>query len=142
MATTQPVRLLRHFEFSKDVMQQRAAAFYEEMQLRRSIREFSSRSVPREVLEDCLRAAGTAPSGANMQPWSFVVVSDPAVKSRIRQAAEENERALYEKRASEEWLGALRPLGTNAYKPFLEEAPYLIAVFAQAYGLTSDGKKI
>ena len=118
-------------------MQQRAVIFYEEMQLRRSIREFSARAVPRTVIEDCLRSAGTAPSGANMQPWSFVVISDPAVKSQIRRASEENERILYERRASEEWREALSHLGTNACKPFLEEAPYLIAVFAQIYELTA-----
>ncbi len=142
MDNSQHIPLSRHFEFSEDVMQQRAARFYEEMQLRRTIRDFSTRPVPRKTIEECLRTAGTAPSGANMQPWNFVVVSDPAVKSQIRQAAEENERVLYEKRASAEWLDALSPLGTNAHKPFLEEAPYLIAVFAQPYGLTSEGKKV
>ncbi len=123
-------------------MVRRAAQFHDEMRRRRSVRQFASRPVPREVIEHCLRAAGTAPSGANMQPWSFVVVSDPALKRRIREAAEEQERALYERRASQEWLDALAPLGTDAHKPFLEQAPYLIVVFAQRYGLAPDGSKV
>ena len=94
------------------------------------------------MIEYCLRAAGTAPSGANMQPWSFVVVSDPSVKRRIRAGAEEQERALYEHRASEEWLEALALLGTDAHKPFLEQAPYLIVIFAQRYGLAPDGSRV
>jgi nitroreductase len=112
------------------------------MRRRRSVRQFSARPVPREVIEHCLRAAGTAPSGANMQPWSFVAVSDPAVKRRIREKAEEQERALYEHRASDEWLDALAPLGTDAHKPFLEQASYLIVIFAQRYGLAPDGSKV
>jgi nitroreductase len=123
-------------------MIRRAAEFYSEMRRRRSVRQFSSRVVPREVIEHCLSAAGAAPSGANMQPWSFVAVSDPAVKRRIREGAEEQERALYEHRASEEWLDALAPLGTDAHKPFLEQAPYLIVIFAQRHGLASDGSKV
>jgi nitroreductase len=98
--------------------------------------------VPRSVIEACLRTAGTAPSGANQQPWHFVAVSDPAVKSHIRQAAEAEEREFYERRASQEWLDALAPLGTDAHKPFLEIAPYLIAIFAQTYGMGADGGKI
>lgn len=121
---------------------QRAEAFYAELRRRRSVRQFSDRPVPRELIELCLRAAGTAPSGANMQPWTFVVVSDPAVKRQIREGAEEQERALYEHRASEEWLQALAPLGTNAHKPFLEQAPYLIGVFAQRHGLAEDGGRV
>jgi nitroreductase len=123
-------------------MVRRASDFYAELRRRHSVRQFSDRPVPRSVIEDCLRAAGTAPSGANMQPWTFVAVSDPAVKRRIREGAEEQERALYEHRASEEWLEALAPLGTDANKPFLEQAPYLIAVFGQRYALTKDGRQI
>lgn len=123
-------------------MARRASEFYADLRRRRSVRHFSDRSVPRAVIEECLRAAGTAPSGANMQPWTFVVVSDLAVKRRIRERAEEQERALYEHRASEEWLEALAPLGTDAHKPFLERAPYLIAVFAQRYGLAEDGSRV
>jgi nitroreductase len=122
-------------------MQARASTFYDEMR-RRTVREFSDRPVPRSVIEACLRTAGTAPSGANQQPWHFVAVSDPAVKSHIRQAAEAEEREFYERRASQEWLDALAPLGTDAHKPFLEIAPYLIAIFAQTYGMGADGGKI
>lgn len=106
------------------------------------MRDFSEREVPREIIEQCLLAAGTAPSGANRQPWHFVAVSDPEVKSRIREAAEEEEREFYENRATEEWLEALEPLGTSPEKPFLETAPWLIAVFSESYGLTSGGEKV
>jgi nitroreductase len=123
-------------------MMQRAAAFYADIRQRRSVRQFSDRPVPREVIEHCLRAAGTAPSGANMQPWHFVVVSDPGIKQRIRVAAEEVERAFYEERAPEEWLDALAPLGTGVSKPFLEAAPYLIIVFAQRFGLSPQGGRV
>ena len=123
-------------------MQARATTFYEEMRRRRTVRDFSERPVPRPILENCLRTAGTAPSGANQQPWHFVVVSDPAVKLQIRQAAEAEEREFYERRASQEWLDVLAPLGTDAHKPFLETAPYLIAIFAQVHGLAADGAKL
>ena len=106
------------------------------------MREFSERPVPREIIEDCIMAAGTAPNGANMQPWHFVVIEDENVKKKIRAAAEEEEKEFYEKRASEEWLKALAPLGTDEKKPFLEEAPYLIAIFAEKYGLTENGDKV
>lgn len=96
----------------------------------------------REVIEQCLLTAGGAPSGANLQPWHFVVVSDLAVKRRIREAAEEEEREFYAHRAPQEWLDALAPLGTDANKPFLETAPYLIAIFAQSYGVLPDGRKV
>jgi nitroreductase len=129
-------------EYSPQEMAQRASEFYTELRRRRSVRQFSDRPVARAVIEDCLRAAGTAPSGANMQPWTFVAVSDPAVKRRIREGAEKQERALYGHRASEEWLEALAPLGTNAQKPFLEQVPYLIAVFAQRHGLAEDGAQV
>jgi nitroreductase len=106
------------------------------------VRHFSDRAVPREIIENCLRAAGTAPSGANRQPWYFVVVSDPAIKRRIRQAAEVEEREFYEHRAPPEWLEALAPLGTDAAKDFLEVAPYLIVIFQQKYGRLPDGRTI
>lgn len=122
-------------------MRQRAAAFYEQLRRRRSVRDFSPRPVPADVIENCLRAAGVAPSGANMQPWHFVVIQDPTIKQRIREAAEEEERAFYSQRASEEWLNALAPLGTDANKPFLETAPCLIAIFAQSYHLDETGQK-
>lgn len=117
----------------------RAEGFRAEMVRRRTVRDFDSREVPREVIEQCLRAAGTAPSGANQQPWHFVVITDPKVKSRIREAAEVEERNFYAGRAPQEWLDALAPLGTDPNKPFLEEAPVLIAIFAQKYGVHPDG---
>jgi nitroreductase len=122
-------------------MHGRAEAFAERMRHRRSVRQFSSEPVAREVLEQCIRAAGSAPSGANRQPWHFVVVSDADVKRQIRLAAEQRERRFYEKQAPEEWLDALAPLGTNWSKPFLEAAPYLIVVFLEPYGLGPNGEK-
>lgn len=133
---------LSHRAYPVEEMERRAAEFCAAMQRRRSGRAFSERPVPRQVIEHCLRAAGAAPSGANMQPWHFVVVTDPDVKRQIRLAAEEMERAFYRERASEEWLEALKPLGTDVSKPFLETAPYLIAVFAQRYGHSPDGERI
>lgn len=123
-------------------MRRRAADFYARMKRRRTVRDFSDRPVPRDIIETCLLAAGTAPNGANLQPWYFVVVGDTAVKRQIRQAAEAEEREFYARRATEEWLEALAPLGTDANKPFLETAPYLIAIFAQSYGIGPDGGKI
>jgi nitroreductase len=123
-------------------MIRRAADFYAEIRRRRTVRDFSDRPVPRAVIEACLRAAGTAPNGANLQPWHFVVIQDPAVKRQIRLAAEAEEQEFYDRRAPEEWLDALAPLGTDANKPFLETAPYLIAIFAQPYGLLPDGRKV
>lgn len=136
------VPLSQYREYPVAEMKRRAAEFYADMKRRRTVRHFSSRPVPREIIENCLRAAGTAPNGANMQPWHFVVVTDPAVKKQIREAAEAEEREFYQNRATEEWLEALAPLGTDANKPFLETAPYLIVVFAQSYGLGEDGRKI
>jgi nitroreductase len=122
-------------------MRERAHWFYRDIARRRSVREFDSRPIPREVIEQCLLAAGTAPSGANQQPWHFAVITDPEKKRQIRLAAEAEEREFYEHRAPEEWLDALAPLGTDASKPFLEDAPALIAIFAQKYGLNPDGSK-
>jgi len=129
-------------EYPVKEMGERARSFYELLKRRRTVREFSERPVPREIIEDCIMAAGTAPNGANMQPWHFVVIEDENVKKKIRAAAEEEEKEFYEKRASEEWLKALAPLGTDEKKPFLEEAPYLIAIFAEKYGLTESGDKV
>ncbi|MGD8499174.1 MAG: nitroreductase family protein [Phycisphaerales bacterium] len=129
-------------EYSLEQMKQRAAAFRADMQRRRSVRSFSSRPVPRDVIEDCLLTAGSAPSGANMQPWSFVVVGDPAVKRRVREAAEQEEYKFYHEQTPAEWLDAVSALGTDYQKPFLEEAPYLIVIFAQSYGLSADGHKV
>lgn len=122
-------------------MQQQAREFYQLMSKRRSVRDFSDQRVPASVLEDAILAAGTAPSGANMQPWHFVVVQDPEVKQKIREAAEIEERELYENRASEEWLDALAPLGTDANKPFLETAPALIAIFLKKVTIDEQGEK-
>ncbi|MFN0123342.1 MAG: nitroreductase family protein [Blastocatellia bacterium] len=129
-------------ELAPAEMQARATAFREQMQRRRTVRYFSDRPVAREVIEECLLAAGTAPSGANLQPWHFVVVGDPDIRKQIRAGAEKEERAFYNGRAPREWLEALAPLGTDEHKPFLETAPYLIAIFAQSYGLLPDGRKV
>ena len=120
----------------------RATAFYEKMARRRTVRDFSDRPVPREVIESCLRTAGTAPNGANLQPWHFVAVSDVALKLEIRVAAEAEEKEFYEHRAPNEWLEALAALGTDSRKPFLVTAPWLIAIFAQPYRLLPDGRKL
>lgn len=122
-------------------MQQRAQEFYELMKRRRSVREFSDRAVPDRVIEDCIRAAGTAPNGANKQPWHFVVVRDPVVKKKIREAAEQEEHEFYNRRAPEDWLDDLRPFNTDEHKPFLEKAPCLIGIFAQSYGYDENGEK-
>lgn len=123
-------------------MLERAEAFRALMSRRRSVRDFSDRPVPRAIVEAAVRAAASAPSGANQQPWTFVCVSDPAVKRRIREAAEEEERAFYAGRAGEEWLDALAPLGTGWQKPFLETAPWLIALFARRWGRGADGRPV
>jgi len=123
-------------------MVSRSKDFLLEMRRRRTVRDFSDEPVEREVIELCLQAAGTAPSGANLQPWHFVLVSDPELKHQIRLAAEMEERDFYERRAPAEWLDALAPLGTDPDKPFLEMAPYLIAIFVQAFGLLPDGRKV
>lgn len=129
-------------EYSIEEMKRRASAFREEMQRRRTVRYFSNRPVPREIIDDCLLIAGSAPSGANLQPWHFVVVSDPAMKRQIREAAEKEEHEFYHGRATQEWLEALTPFGTDEYKPYLEIAPYLIVIFAQSYGVLPDGRKV
>jgi nitroreductase len=136
------VPLSEYREYPVDVMQRRAAEFYADMRRRRTVREFSDRPVPLEVIKDCLRTAGTAPNGANLQPWHFVVVSDPAIKRTIRAAAEKEEHEFYHHKAPPEWLEALAPLGTDEHKPYLETAPYLIVIFAQSHGVRPDGRKI
>lgn len=133
--------LTGYIEFSAEVMRERAREFHRELARRRSVRDFDARPVPREVVEACLLAAGTAPSGANQQPWFFSVITDPARKRRIRRAAEKEEREFYGGKAPQEWLDALAPLGTDPDKPFLEEAPVLIAIFAQKYGVRPDGSR-
>lgn len=134
--------LTSYTEYSIEEMKQRAAAFRKEMQKRRTVRDFSDRPVPREVLEDCLLTAGTAPNGANLQPWHFVVVSDRQAKHEIRVAAEKEEWEFYHHRAPQEWLDALAPLGTNERKPFLESAPYMIAIFGKNHSELPDGRRV
>lgn len=136
------VPLSAYREYPAGEMKHRAASFREEMQRRRTVRYFSDRPVPREIIEDCLLTAGSAPSGANMQPWHFTVVSEPNVKRQIREAAEKEEHEFYHSRAPEEWLEALAPLGTDEHKPYLETAPYLIVVFAQSYGVLPDQRRV
>lgn len=122
-------------------MLSRARTFYESMQARRTVRTFSSEPVPLNLIQTCIQTAGTAPSGANRQPWHFAVVGDPAMKRRIREAAEQEEQEFYNTRAPQDWLDALAPLGTDADKPFLEIAPYLLVIFGQKNFTDAAGKK-
>ncbi len=141
--TTHPfVPLTTYEEYPVQEMRQRVHDFYTSVNSRRTVREFSDRPVPSDIIENALRAAGTAPSGANLQPWHFSVVSGARTKRHIRLAAEVEEKEFYEHRASPEWLKALEPLGTDTNKPFLEAAPYLIAVFLQKFGHLPDGRKV
>jgi iodotyrosine deiodinase len=138
MATGPKMMRLEFTRRTEDEQRQRARAFLDEIRLRRTVRHFSSRPVPRDVLEDCIAAAATAPSGANKQPWTFVLVTDQALKSRIRQAAEKEEDAFYSGRAGQRWLKDLEPFGTNSHKPFIDVAPALIVLFAQKHGSEAD----
>ncbi|MCE7735859.1 MAG: nitroreductase family protein [Candidatus Heimdallarchaeota archaeon] len=115
--------------------------YFSHMDNRRSIRFFSDKAVPFEIIENIIKTASTAPSGAHIQPWTFVVVKDPSIKKEIRNAAEKEEKFSYETRMTEEWLRALTPIGTDWEKPFLETVPYLIIVFKQRYGNNADGSK-
>ena len=142
MTQTTFVPLTGYQRYAETEMKRRAGQFYASTRERRTVRHFSERSVPPEIIDDCLRAANTASSRANRQPWHFVVVTDPALKARIREGAEAEERAFYHGRAQNEWLEAVAPLGTDEFKPFLQTAPYLIAIFSQLYGWGPDGKKI
>ena len=126
---------------SESASLERAEAFYRHLDARRSVRDFSDRPVPRRLIELAIRTASTAPSGAHMQPWTFVAIEDPAVKRQIREAAEREERASYDGRMSEEWRRALAPLGTDWRKPFLETCPWLVVLFAQRTGQHPDGTK-
>lgn len=136
------VPLTGYDEYPADEMRRRATEFRAGLQRRRTVRDYSNRAVSREVIEECLRAAGSAPNGANMQPWHFVAIGDPEIKRRIREGAEHEEREFYAHKAPREWLDALAPLGTDPNKPFLEIAPWLIAVFAQTYGVLTDGRRV
>ncbi|MEK9785136.1 MAG: nitroreductase family protein [Gammaproteobacteria bacterium] len=142
MASTSGFISLENYpRYSEDDMRSRAKALYEQLKRRRTVRDFSADAVPRDVIEACIQTAGTAPSGANQQPWHFAVVSDPEIKRKIREAAEAEEREFYEHRASDEWLQALSHLGTDADKPFLEIAPYLIVVFALVNRTDDSGQR-
>jgi iodotyrosine deiodinase len=142
MSEVEMLPLTGYREIPLDEMLERARAFREELSRRRTVRDYSDRALPRALIEDCLRAAGSAPSGANQQPWHFVAVSDREVKREIRIAAEAEEREFYQRRAPDEWLQALAPLGTGPEKPFLEAAPWLIAIFAQRWGHDPAGRRI
>jgi nitroreductase len=142
MADPKFIPLEDYREYPLEEMAERASRFATDLKRRRTIRDFSNRPVPRAIIEDCIRAAGNAPSGANRQPWHFVVVVDPEKKRQIREAAEAEEHEFYSRRAPREWLEVLRPLGTDEKKPFLETAPYLIVVFEQRYGVGSDHRKL
>ncbi len=128
-------------EYPPAEMTERANAFYEQIKRRRSVRDFSDRDVPQEIIDACLLAAGTAPNGANLQPWHFAVVRSTEIKTKIRQAAEKGEQEFYNGKAPQAWLDALQPFGTDANKPFLETAPCLIVIFSQSHQMKSDGQK-
>ena len=142
MATATFIPHTAYREYSDCEMKRRASEFYADVSRRRTVRDFSDRPVPVAIIEDCLRAAGTAPNGANMQPWHFVAVSDAALKREIRRGAEKEEQDFYHHKAPPEWLAALAHLGTDENKPFLETAPYLIVIFAKSYGVLADGRKV
>jgi nitroreductase len=139
-ASFQP--LSSYIEYPVEEMKQRATDFRQHMQRRRTVRHFSDRPVPEEIIQECLLTAGTAPSGANLQPWHFVVVTDPKVKHEIRVAAEQEEEEFYHRRAPQEWLDALAVIGTDEYKPFLETAPCLIAIFGKNHSHLPDGRRV
>jgi nitroreductase len=134
--------LSSYIEYSVEEMRQRAADFRRHMQRRRTVRQFSDRPVPGGIIEECLLTAGSAPNGANLQPWHFVVVTDPQVKHEIRIAAEQEEDEFYHRRAPQEWLDALSVIGTDEHKPFLEAAPYLIVIFGKNHSILPDGRRV
>jgi nitroreductase len=138
-ARYEPVPLPHRADWPVDEMRRRAQAFHDVMHTRHTLRDFSDRPVPRDIVETCLRTAGTAPSGANHQPWHFSVIGSPALKRQIRVAAEEEERDFYAGKAGAEWLQALAPLGTDPDKSFLERAPWLIAIFGERRSRSADG---
>ncbi|MCW8805081.1 MAG: nitroreductase family protein [Ignavibacteriaceae bacterium] len=136
------IPLINYTKYSETEMLNRSKAFYEDIKRRRTVRDFSDQPVPKEIIENCIKSAGTAPNGANLQPWHFVLVSNPEIKKKIRIAAEEEEKEFYSKRAPKEWLEALEPLGTDENKPFLETAPYLIAIFYKSYEVIPNGSRV
>ena len=136
------IPLSNYTNYSEAEMLNRSKAFYEDIKRRRTVRDFSDQPVSKEIIENCILAAGTAPNGANLQPWHFVVVSNPEIKKKIRIAAEEEEKEFYSKRAPKEWLEVLEPLGTDENKSFLETAPYLIAIFSKSYEVFPNGRLV
>ncbi|UWQ29975.1 nitroreductase family protein [Leisingera sp. M523] len=136
-----PLPLPDRAEYSDAEMQEKAAEFLAHMKRRHTVRDFTGQPVPRQVIEICIRAAGTAPSGANHQPWFFAAISNPELKAQIRAEAEEEEKKFYAGGAGDEWITALEPIGTNADKPHLTTAPWLIVVFAQRWGAFEDGSR-
>jgi len=142
MDNTKLIPLPAYQEYTVDEMLNRSQLFYEDLLRRRSVRNFSDKQVPKKIIENCIAAANSAPSGANKQPWHFVVVSNSLIKKKIRVAAEEEEREFYSTRAPQEWLNALATLGTDSNKPFLETAPYLIIIFSKSLDTLADGTKL
>jgi iodotyrosine deiodinase len=142
MDNTKLIPLPAYQEYSTDEMLNRSQLFYEDLLRRRSVRNFSDKQVPKQIINNCIAAANSAPSGANKQPWHFVVVSNPLIKKKIRVAAEEEEREFYSSRAPQEWLDALAAIGTDSNKPFLETAPYLIIIFSKSMDILVDGTKL
>jgi iodotyrosine deiodinase len=140
MTVYEPIALPDRADLSETDMLARSQAFLDLMRRRHTLREFSDRPVPRSLIEEAIQVAGTAPSGANQQPWHFCVVADPEAKRQIREAAEAEERAFYAERAGTEWLEALEPLGTDPEKPFLEIAPWLIVIFGQRKSPDAAGR--
>ncbi|MCF7822933.1 MAG: nitroreductase family protein [Candidatus Marinimicrobia bacterium] len=136
------IRLADYKQYPESEMLERAQAFFQLMKTRRSVRQFSDKAIPMSIIDECVMTAGTAPSGANQQPWQFVVVCDRTLKEEIRIAAEAEEREFYAGRAGEKWLEALEPFETNPDKPFLETAPVLIAIFEQKFSMDALGKKV
>lgn len=137
----EPIPLPHRAELTDVEMRAASASFLEHLRKRHTVREYSDRPVEEAVIADCIAAAGTAPSGANHQPWHFVAISDPVMKAQVREAAEKEEENFYDGGAGAEWLKALEPIGTGVDKPHLEKAPWLIAVFAQRWGMTKDGER-
>lgn len=141
MQTHNASPLTDFIEYPQAEMLQRSEQFYADIKRRHSIRQFSDRTVDKAIIENCLKAAGTAPNGANHQPWHFAAIHSAEIKKQVREQAEAHERGFYEGRAGEEWLGALKPLGTDANKPYLEHAPWLIAIFSQKNKESEKGHK-
>ncbi len=141
MSTSNFVPHKDYKEYPVEEMKQRAEDFYNDLSRRRTVRDFSSRPVPREIIEKCILAAGTAPNGANKQPWHFAVVESKEIKKKMREAAENEEHEFYNRRAPQDWLDDLEKFETNEHKPFLEKAPYLIGIFAESYAFDDEGNK-